>query len=248
MRIIQYSVSRVDSFVKCPYKWYLHYIKGLETLDECDPTDPLKLGTCVHESIEMDVDTAIQNYMMKYPIIDDRHVNEEIKIRNLVRKVDLPRGGQFEVELIDDDFKGFIDYLVPVGDEYDLYDFKYSNNIENYKKSPQLHVYKYYAEKLHGIKIRKLFYLMIPKTQIRQKKTEDLYQFRKRLMSTLEDMRPEIVEIEYDPNKVIEFFINGKHMIEAKNYETRPSKLCNWCQYQKYCESDGQDDLNIIYK
>lgn len=247
MRKIQYSVSRVDSFVKCPFKWWLHYIEGLETLDDGDPADPLRLGTCVHEALETDIDTAVHNYFMKYPVIDDRHVNEEIKIRNLVRKVNLPRGGRFEVELIDDDFKGFIDYLVPVGDEYDLYDFKYSNNIANYKKSVQLHVYKYYAEKLLGVKIRKMYYLMIPKTQIRQKKTEDLFQFRQRLISTLEDMYPEVVEIEYDPNKVVEFFINGKHMIEAEQYEKRPSTLCRFCNYQKYCESDGVNDIDIIY-
>lgn len=30
---------------------------------------------------------------------------------------------------------------------YDLYDFKYSNNVSKYKDSPQLHLYKYFWEK-----------------------------------------------------------------------------------------------------
>lgn len=233
------SYSRVDSYKTCPYKWKLHYIDQLETIDKCDPQDALKLGTCVHESIETNIDDAVHKYMMSYPIIDDKHINEEIKIRGLIPKVldILPEGGQFEVELSCDDFKGFIDYLVPVSDdEFDIYDFKYSNNIDRYVKSAQLHVYKYFAEKLLNIKIRNLYFLFVPKTMIRQKKTEDLFQFRERLISTIADMRPEIRQIEYDPNKVIDFMIQAKHVIESETYEKNESRLCDWCDYKDYCQ------------
>ena len=68
------------------------------------------------------------------------------------------------------DFIGFIDLLVKVGENtYDLYDFKYSNNVSHYMESPQLHLYKYFYEKQHpGHKIRKLFFLFVPKVNIRQ--------------------------------------------------------------------------------
>ena len=36
---------------------------------------------------------------------------------------------------------------VEVPNQYDLYDFKYSNNVGNYKKSQQLHLYKYFWER-----------------------------------------------------------------------------------------------------
>lgn len=262
---MQMSYSRVSSFEQCPFKWFLHYIEGLETIDKCDPADALKLGTALHEGIETEVSESIQKYFMSYPIIDDKHENEAIKLRKLIPKVKniLPPGGQFEVELNCDDFKGFIDYLVPVEDddelidpvlgfpielgpkEFDIYDFKYSNNVDRYLESGQLHVYKYFAEKLLGIKIRNLYFVFVPKTMIRQKKTEDLFQFRQRLEETLERMEPTIEQVEYDPNKVIEFLISTKHVIESQEYEKRESRLCDWCDYQSYCQKGDLIDMAL---
>ena len=246
---MQMSYSRVSSFETCPFKWKLHYIDNLETIDKCDPADHRKIGHMLHDGLEMDVETAIQNYFMKYPIIDERHENEAMKLRRLIPKAKelLPQGGEFEVPLLCDDFKGFVDYLVPVGDEFDIYDFKYSNNVDRYLESEQLHVYKYFAEKLLGIKIRNLYFLFVPKTMIRQKKTEELFQFRQRLEETLETMTPRVERVEYDPNKVIEFMTSTKHVVEAEEYEKRPGPLCRFCDYQDYCESNGENDLDIIY-
>ena len=236
---MQMSYSRVSSFEQCPFKWKLRYIDKLETIDKCDPGDALKLGTALHEGIETDVETAIHKYFRSYPIIGDLHENEAIKLRALIPKAKaiLPPGGEFERLLECDDFKGFIDYLVPVNDgEFDIYDFKYSNHVDRYLESEQLHVYKYFAEKLLGIKIRNLYFLFIPKTQIRQKKSEELFQFRRRLSETLESMEPRIERVEYDPNKVIEFFTETKHVIECEEFEKRESRLCDWCEYQNYCQ------------
>ena len=220
---------------------------NLETIDKCDPGDALKLGTALHEGIETKVESAIEKYFMSYPIITDLHENEAIKLRNLIPKAKavLPPGGQFEVELDCDDFKGFIDYLVPVGEEFDIYDFKYSNNVDRYLESEQLHVYKYFAEKLLGIKIRNLYFLFVPKTMIRQKKTEELFQFRKRLRETLETMEPRIERVEYDPNKVIEFMTGVKHVVESQEYEKRESRLCDWCEYQNYCQKGLVIDMAL---
>lgn len=259
---MQVSYSRVSSFEQCPHKWYLRYIEGLETIDKCDPQDALKLGTALHEGVETTVDEAVNKYFMSYPVIDDKHINESMKLENLIPKVKdiLPAGGEFEVELNCDDFKGFIDYLVPVGywrDDrtsptqdgvmekkvYDIYDFKYSNNVDRYMESGQLHVYKYFAEKLLGVTIRNLYFVFVPKTMIRQKKTEDLYQFRQRLNKTLNEMTPQIVEVEYDPNKVIEFLLSTKRVVEAEEFEKRPSRLCDWCEYQDYCEKGLEIDM-----
>lgn len=259
--MMQVSYSRVSSFEQCPHKWSLKYIEELETIDKCDPQDALKLGTALHDGIETTVDEALKKYFMSYPIIDDKHINESMKLENLIPKVKeiLPAGGEFEVELNCDDFKGFIDYLVPVDgvvsydevgsiedyvpNEFDIYDFKYSNNVARYMESGQLHVYKYFAEKLLGIKIRNLYFVFVPKTMIRQKKTEDLYQFRQRLERTLKDMTPQIVEVEYDSNKVIEFLLSTKHVVEAEEFEKRPSRLCDWCEYQDYCEKGLEIDM-----
>lgn len=243
---MQMSYSRVSSFDQCPFKWKLRYIDELETIDKCDPADALKLGTALHEGIETDVETAIQKYFMSYPVITDAHENEAMKLRNLIPKAKelLPPGGEFETLIECEDFKGFIDYLVPVdGGEFDIYDFKYSNNVDRYLESEQLHVYKYFAEKLLGIKIRNLYFLFVPKTQIRQKKTEDLFQFRVRLENTLETMTPRIERVEYDPNKVIEFLTSTKHVVECQDYEKRESRLCDFCEYQSYCQKGEIIDM-----
>lgn len=264
---MQMSYSRVSSFEQCPFKWKLRYIDELETIDKCDPGDALKLGTALHEGIETDVDTAIGNYFRSYPIITDLHENEAMKLRALIPKAKsiLPEGGEFERLIECEDFKGFIDYLVPVKtvkvvhthgtacqmghfeeestNEFDIYDFKYSNNVDRYLESEQLHVYKYFAEKLLGIKIRNLYFLFVPKTQIRQKKTEDLFQFRKRLSETLETMEPRIERVEYDPNKVIDFLTATKHVVECEEYEKRESRLCDFCEYQNYCQKGSVIDM-----
>jgi len=183
---------------------------------------------------------------MSYPIITDDHINEAMKLEYLIprAKAMLPKGN-FEVKISTDDFIGFIDLLAPVTmfhdsevpNQYDIYDFKYSNSISNYKKSDQLHVYKFFFEKCNpGKYIRNLFYLFIPKVNIKQKKTEDLAEFRKRIQSDLKEVEPEIVQVDYDPNKVIEFLLNTKHTIEADDFIKNIGYLCNYCEYQNYCE------------
>lgn len=254
---MQVSYSRIDCFKKCPYQFKLRYLDELKTYDEYDAQDALKLGTALHTAIEKGIPTAIKEYYNSYPIISDIHINEAIKIENLVTKaIKLLPEGECEVEINCDDFKGFIDLLVPVdtltlGSEpgemqvYDIYDFKYSNNVDRYMESDQLHLYKYFFEKTHPNSIiRNLYYLIVPKTMIRQKKTEDLYQFRKRLTETLETMKPTVHKVEYDGNKVIEFLLNTKHCVECVEFKQNKTKLCDWCEYQAYCEK--MEELNIM--
>lgn len=129
----------------------------------------------------------------------------------------------------------------------DVIDFKYSNNIDNYINSKQVHLYKYYLEKL-GFKVRNLGYLFIPKTNVRMKKTEDTYQFRKRLQQTLKNKMLQLKKVEYDQNKVKEF-INEIKILEKDNiYEKNETKLCDWCDYKEYCQSNETIDYMISNK
>ena len=191
---MQFSYSKVDCYSKCPYQYKLKYIDKLETLDEFDPQDPLKLGTAIHKGIETDVKTAIEEYYNSYPVIDDRHIEEAIKLEYLIPEVKarLPNG-LHEVKVETDDYIGFLDLIVPVGTDnngcllYDLYDFKYSNNIDKYMDSKQLHVYKNKFEKANpNKKIRNMYFVFIPKCQIRLKKTEEQYQFRQRIIQDID--------------------------------------------------------------
>lgn len=129
----------------------------------------------------------------------------------------------------------------------DVIDFKYSNNIDNYLQSKQIHLYKYYLEK-KGFKVRNLGYLFIPKTSIRMKKTEDIYQFRKRLHETLKTKKLQLRKVEYDESKIKDFFEEIKILEQDDTYNKNETKLCDWCDYKEYCQSNEEIDYMISNK
>lgn len=250
---MQMSHSRVSTFVQCPYKFKLTYIDGLKTMFNLDPTNALALGTAMHEGIEKDVETAIRSYYSNYPTATEGMVNEAIKLEVMVGKAkevlsDLLENGQFEVEINCPDFKGFIDLLVPTDEPnvYDIYDFKYSNNVEHYLESSQLHLYKFFLEKTTGVKVRNLGFIFIPKVKLKQE-TEDIREYRRMLREECEKQEIRIVPIEYDPVKVIDFMVDVKHCVECEDFDKKPQKLCYFCDFKTYCESNGELDGTIIY-
>ena len=254
----------------------MRYLEGITTIPATEPDNPLILGQAVHTGIEKSLEEAIKEYCFSFPIITDEHINEIIKFETVIplAKTAIPPGGKFEVEIKDDDFHGFIDYLVPVEmdlqgkDEicddckqcdscswsysgrcpkgkfsvpsdnlFDLYDFKYSNNVSGYKQSGQLHEYKYFFEKNNpGKKIRNMFFVFIPKVTIRQKKTETLLEFRQRLKEALSGAEVKIVQIEFNIEKVIEFLFGIKAVNEETEFPQEKSYLCRYCEFQEYCE------------
>ena len=245
---MQVSHSRIETFKQCPYKYWLRYVDKLETYFNGDPANPLIIGTALHTGIEKDVKTAVAEYYAHYPVATDQNIEEVIKLEAIIPKCKavLPPG-IYEQKIECDEFIGFIDLLVPVGEGvYDLYDFKYSNNVKNYLQSGQLHEYKYFFERTTGEKIRDLYFMFAPKVAIRMKKTETPEDFRKRLRAELADKEPQLVKVEYDTNKVVEFLRSAKECRTATNFDKAPSRLCDWCDYKDYCTNG--DDLMILPK
>ena len=250
------SYSRVGTFTQCPRKFELNYVDGLGVPFNCDAANPLVIGTMLHECIEVGVDEAVANYKAAYPVMTDPMVNELMKIRVLGRRARELAWGMsdgtdplFEVKVEDDSgFVGFIDMLIPRGKGlWTMLDFKYSNNVGRYLESGQLSVYKYFYEKTHpGEVIRDMAFLIVPKTMIRQKKTEDLYQFRERLAATLEGMRPALYRVQYDPEKVADFAVGTCTMANAIEFPKHESRLCDWCDYKDFCL--GGNDMLILPK
>lgn len=236
----------------------MRYLQGLTTIPATEPDNPLILGQTVHTGIEKSLEEAIKEYCFSFPIITDEHINEIIKFETVIplARAAIPPGGKFEVEIKDDDFHGFIDYLVPMGymskealhnpygedvDVFDLYDFKYSNNVSGYKKSGQLHEYKYFFERNNpGKKIRNMYLVFIPKVTIRQKKTETLTEFRQRLKEELSGVEVKTVQIGFNPERVIEFLFGIKAVNEETEFPQEKSYLCRYCEFQEYCEK-GND-------
>lgn len=235
------SFSKVDSFKQCPFKWKLKYIDKLDTIPNWDdPANPLIVGTAIHHGIENGVDEAIREYLMSYPIITDGHIEEVMKLKTLIPKVKelISDTAEFEVTLDDEGrFIGYIDYLDR--ENSILLDFKYTsekNLKEKYLKSSQIHLYKWYLKELTGYEVEKIGYLFIPKISIRQKKTETQLQFRQRLEDELSKAEPRIEFVEYSQKKVDEFFRTAKEIEQTEEFPKNQSKLCDWCEYQRFCE------------
>ena len=138
------SHSRIECFEGCPYRYDLKYNQGIKTIPPDNADNALFLGTALHTGLEKGVEAAVHEYFMSYPVITDAHINEAMKLEYIIPKAKalIPDDGEFEVKIEDDDFIGFIDLLVPSRTEqklngehqilpnvYDLYDFKYSNNV-----------------------------------------------------------------------------------------------------------------------
>lgn len=233
---MQYSYSRVSLFEQCPYHFKLRYIDKEPEIPDYSPNSPLILGGALHKGIETNAKTMLQDYYNSYPVITDEIVNEAIKIDRMLPKVKEFLKENFQgCELIHEykidkpNYVGYVDLIVKTPDgSCIVIDFKYSNNIKNYMDSEQLHVYKYYLEQ-DGFKVNRLAYLFVEKIGIRQTKTEDLFQFRKRLVQKLGTGKVTLVPIEYDKSKVNDFMDKISLIESATEYPRDPHGDCFSC-------------------
>lgn len=242
-----YSYSKVNCFWDCPYKYKLIYKDKLKAKFNEKPENALVLGTALHESIETkNIDEALSKYFKNYKEIVEQNKIEAYKVRKVAEKAikDLPRG-IYEYRLQTEDFIGFIDLLVEVEPNiYDLYDFKYSNNINGYLESPQIHLYKYYYEKITGNKIRNIAYVFLPKVSIKDYSSlEDAY---KKIDDAVEKTNIKVEYLDFDSKKVNYFFARRQSLMKAENqenynFEKRNTWKCNWCDFKQYCLTNGED-------
>jgi len=244
-----FHFSTTECFEKCPARFKYRYLEDLDTIPSDDPQNPLKLGTTVHRAMETDLQTAIHEYLFSYPVITNEHINEVIKIEHWIPKMkELLPEGLHEYNFKNDVYEGTADLLVPCtkhdlnlkNGQFDLYDFKYSNNQHLYMESRQLHVYKHMIERITGKRIRKMFFVFVPKVMIRQKKDETIEQFRIRLNKALQEVDIEIKEVVFDPSKVSEFYETCMSIGLTHEFKKNVSYLCDWCEYNDYCQK-GKD-------
>ena len=240
----RFHFSTAECFENCPARWFFRYGQGLKTLESDDPANALIVGTALHRGVETDVETALHEYFMSYPVITDAHINEAIKLEHWIPRVkETVPDGLHEVQMQSEWYEGTMDLLVPCTKhdadlphgQFDLYDFKYSNNQQHYMESRQLHVYKYFCEQITGKRIRKMFFVFVPKVNIKQKKTESLEDFRQRILMTMQELDVEVKEVIYDPQKVIDFFETCMKIQYTQDFEKCQSYLCEWCEYKEYC-------------
>ena len=246
---MRFSYSNISTFSQCPYRWFLQYKERLKTLPECNADNALWLGLGLHKGIECGVEAGIAEYKSHFNILTDEHINWITQLEYQIPRVIelLPEGGEHELEIKTDEFVGYIDYVC--GDT--LYDFKFSNNIDNYLTSPQLSIYKHYLELVRpDIKINHLKYVFVPKIQIRQKfkakPPETIVEFRNRLQEQLDASEIKVIEVNYDNATISQFEECCQLLKTVTEFPKNPTRLCNWCPYQRYCESDGEVDWMIV--
>ena len=243
------SHSRVDLYKRCHFHYRLKYIDKFTQLDEYKADSPLTIGNALHYGLEVgNKQEMIDYYYSQFPVKTDKTINEAIKLELAFDKV-YPilqnitiKHQEYVIE--EPEFKGIVDLITENDDgTVDIFDFKYSNNVDNYMDSPQLHIYQYYLEQ-YGFKVNKLGYIFIPKLFIRQKKNEDLDQFRKRLVETYKEKPVQLVEIPKDEMQIVYFFNDAKSIqIDfSKSYKELERNINDSCFACKY----GEDYLEII--
>lgn len=242
------SYSSVELFGQCPYHWKLRYLDRLTTIPDTKPDNALYLGLAIHKGFETgSVEEAVNEYKSHYHIITDKNENWIMQIEYQVQQLLdlLPSGGEHEIKVQTDDFVGYIDYIY--GDT--LYDFKFSNNIDRYKNSTQTNIYRSKLKQVRpNLQINHLVYVMIPKLMIRQKKTETVETFRNRLRSELKKSKIQLVEVPIDESLEKTFNECCNIVDSVLEYPKNKTKLCDWCEFQEFCESNGEITYNVIRK
>ena len=243
------SHSRVDLYKRCHFHYRLKYIDKFTQLDEHKADSPLTIGNALHYGLEVgNKQEMIDYYYSQFPVKTDKTINEAIKLELAFDKV-MPILNSITIKhqeyvIEEPEFKGIVDLITENDDgTVDIFDFKYSNNVDSYMDSPQLHIYQYYLEQ-YGFKVNRLGYIFIPKLFIRQKKNEDLDQFRKRLVETYKEKQVQLVEIPKDEMQIVYFFNDAKSIqIDfSKSYKELERNINDSCFACKY----GEDYLEII--
>lgn len=265
---MQFSYSRVDLFKRCPYHFKLRYIDRLTELPNYEANSPLIVGHALHTGIEKGKKAMLKEFYNAFPLVTNDVINEAIKLEHNLEKAEewlsdfnnsfsFTGGYEFihEYEINKPEFIGFVDLIVKRKGTNDIaiIDFKYSNAIEKYKESPQLQIYKYYLEQ-EGYNVIAMGYLFLPKTSIRQKKDEDLIQFRKRLNVTMRKLKTTCLKKEPQEMEII-YFLNQcreiKEAIQEKtfNWIKNPNDECFACNPRfapEYLEQLRDDKGELI--
>jgi hypothetical protein len=229
----------------------------LKTLPDQSADNALYLGSAIHKAFETGrVEDAIAEYRSNFYVTTDLIENEIIKLEYYIPKVlALLPEAECEVELSTDSFIGYIDRLIyKCTDEqgikhFEIWDYKYANpkNFENYLHSSQLSLYKAYFEETHeNCVVDNLVYVLIPKIFIRQKKDETLYEFRQRLQEHLEASEIKLMSVPFDSDTITDFQECCQHLSVVSEFPKNPTRLCDWCEFKEYCQSDGEIDWDIV--
>lgn len=245
------SVSRVELWKQCPRKYRYRYIDKIPTEPDYSADNPLVLGSTLDLGIQKGYEEAEEYYWSQLPVATDDGVLELMKIEHWLKQLrPIYNKGEFQMRMMTDRFIGFADYV-----ENDLLvDFKYSNSVDKYAESAQLHVYASEMDKIPA----RMAYVCVPKLYLnaykdgeskeervarlellRHWKMNDVHRYRKYVMDEIANMTIKTVWVEYDQNKVDQFWKDAEAMENDTELPMCRSKLCASCEYCKICDEEA---------
>ncbi len=240
--MIKLSASSIGTYEKCPKKYHYHYIEKPDVPKQ--DWSHLEVGKCIHRVLELFHEDLLKNIKTpaQYPILMKECFQKAVKEFDLkIIKDDLPNIKQmlkdymqvidrdglpkvinnelsFEFKIEDFTVRGFIDRIDDLGDNhYCVVDYKTNKN-PKYLTNFQLLLYALaLKEKFPKVKTISGKYILLKN----ESKTLD-YTFKEQ---DFKDTYDKVVSI-------------GKSIDMSKEWEKKPSILCNWCDYQSICQGN----------
>jgi putative RecB family exonuclease len=250
--MVIYSHSRLSTFEQCPFKFKLRYIDEIKP--DIDTSIEAHLGSAVHSTLEwfyrqikINKQPELDELMLYYLKIWNKTYTDNMLIvrKNLTKKDYLNKGVKFLIDYyqkhkpfrdntIDVEkriivsvknykIQGFIDRLVHnvEKDEYEIHDYKTGNYFpsrESFEKDRQLALYSIGIKELFGEnkKVRLVWHYLAHNTKISSKRTNQQLQI----------LKQEIFEL-------------IKKIESTKEFPTKKSNLCSWCEYKSMCHEFG---------
>ncbi len=245
-----YSHSRLSTFEQCPFKFKLKYIDKLKP--DIEKTIESHLGSAVHETLEWVYNTikqtkkfiTISEIITYYAVKWQDEFSDEILIvkKELTAKDYFNKGVKFLVDYynkyspfkdgtvecekkiifeLDENTKiqGFIDRLVYNSEkqEYEVHDYKTGNYLpaqEKFDQDRQLALYSIGIKNECGQEkeVSLIWHYLAHNKKIISKRTNQ----------QLEQLKKQTLEL-------------IKKIESTKEFPTKKSILCNWCEYQNTC-------------
>lgn len=243
--MLKLSASSIGCYDKCPKQYHYRYIEKPQ-VEEKDWSF-LEFGKCGHETLEKfhihlmnnacdpseyksimrdSLKSAIKNYKMEILRPDFPELKDILqKYLNMVKSTGLPPVIEVEknFSMMIDKFtvRGFIDRidLIEPG-YYHVVDYKTNKN-PKYLTPFQLLLYALAIKEIYpdAKRIRGSYCLL------KHKSTFKTWEFSES-------------DIEKTKNKIIQV---GTDITIGKEWEKRPTVLCNWCDYQSICQGSPKD-------
>jgi len=248
--------STIALFDQCPKRFKFRFIDNIRSLLGPEANNALIVGSTLHYGAEHDKDKMIDFYEKQFRSFSTDNEVEIIKLEyaydsmiQVLKTLDIYKK---EFTLSTNDFTGTIDVITKTKNGYGLYDIKYSTNYDYYINSPQLHIYKYYMEKIYNMKITEMGYIFV--TKIKEPKYfKNLDEGRKILEGNtiFKNVLTEIKNVKYNESFVDKFHYTYNHiknviMLYELNkdeglFEKNETFFCNWCPYKKLCLGGGDE-------